>query len=80
VAQAEAESARALLQRIKKGEVTNPFIVRDVYRKGWTHLAKSDQVREAVKLLCAHDYLREESSDTDGRPKTEIWINSKVLA
>jgi putative DNA primase/helicase len=80
VAQAEAESARALLQRIKKGEVTNPFIVRELYRKGWTHLTKSDQVREAVKLLCNHDYLREESSDTDGRPKTEIWINPKVLA
>jgi putative DNA primase/helicase len=80
VAQAEAESARALLQRIKKGEVTNPFIVRDVYRKGWTHLAESDQVRKAVKLLRDHDYLRGESSDTDGRPKTEIWINPKVMA
>lgn len=79
VAQAEAESARALLQRIKKGEVTNPFIVRDVYRKGWTHLAKSNEVHEAVLLLSNHDYLREESSDTDGRPKTEIWINPKVL-
>ena len=79
VAQAEAESAQALLQRIRKGEVTNPFIVRDVYRKGWTHLAKPEELREAVKLLCNHDYLRVENSDTDGRPKTEIWINPKVL-
>jgi len=80
VAQAEAESARALLRRIKAGEVTNPFTTRDVYRKGWAHLTKPDEAHEAVRYLSDFDYLRTEGISTGGRSKSAIWINPKLRA
>lgn len=76
IAQAEAESARALLRRIKSGEVESPFFPRDVYRKGWANLS-TEETHEAVRYLCDFDYLRVEEVKTGGRDKKAIWINPK---
>ena len=38
------EAARALLDRIKKGDLQDGFIARDVYRKQWSHLNSSELV------------------------------------
>jgi putative DNA primase/helicase len=80
VTQAEAEGARALLKRIRKGEVPDPFVGRDVYLKHWACLSKPAEVHEAVRLLADLDYLRIEEQPTGGRPKAAIWINPKVKA
>ncbi len=80
VTQAEAEGARALLHRIRRGEVSNPFVPRDVYLKHWVCLSKPEEVHEAVQLLCDLDYLRKEEQFTGGRPKGAIWINPKAKA
>ena len=79
IAQAEAESARALLRRIKAGEVASPFLPRDVYRKGWANLS-TEETHEAVRYLCDFDYLRSEEVKTGGRDKKAIWINPKLRA
>ena len=78
VTQAEVEGARALLHRIRRGEVSNPFVPRDVYLKHWTCLSKREETHEAVRLLADLDYLRKEEKATGGRPKAAIWINPKV--
>ena len=78
VTQAEAESARALLNRIRKGEVPDPFAPRDVYLKHWAYLGTPEATHEAVRLLCDLDYLREDRIETRGRPKVEIYINPKA--
>ena len=80
VTQAEAESARALLRRIRRAEVPNPFVPRDVYLKHWACLSRPEEVHEAVRLLADLDYLRREEQATGGRPKGLIWINPKVQA
>jgi putative DNA primase/helicase len=80
VTQAEAESARALLRRIQRGEVPDPFVARDVYLKHWAYLSKPEEVHEAVRLLCDLDYLRKEEQATGGRPRGAIWINPKARA
>ena len=80
VTQAEAESARALLHRIKRGEIANPFVPRDVYLKHWANLSKPEEVHDAVRFLCDLDYLRKEDQPTGGRPKVVIWINPKARA
>jgi hypothetical protein len=81
VTQAEAENARALLHRIRRGEVPNPFVPRDVYLKHWACLSTPEEVHEAVRLLADLDYLREYRIDTTGgRPKLEYWINPKARA
>lgn len=78
VTQAEAEGARALLNRIRRGEVLDPFTPRDVYLKHWACLSKPEEVYEAARLLADLDYLRKEEQATGGRPKGAIWINPKV--
>jgi putative DNA primase/helicase len=78
VTQAEAESARILLTRIRRGEVPDPFRPRDVYLKHWAYLANPEEAHQAVRLLTDLDYLREERQETGGRPKTLYWINPKT--
>ena len=80
VTQAEAEGARALLNRIRRKEVTDPFVPRDVYLKHWACLSKPEEVHEAVRLLIDLDYLQKEEQATGGRPKGAIWINPKARA
>jgi len=89
VTQAEAESARALLQRIRRCEITDrdgnvltdKFTPRDVYMKHWAYLATTEATHEAVRVLCDMDYLREvRIADTGGRPKFEYLINPKARA
>lgn len=80
VTQAEAESARALLNRIRRKEVTSPFVPRDVYLKHWACLSRPEEVHEAVRLLCDLDWLREERQETRGAPKTLYWINPLATA
>lgn len=53
------ESARALLQKIKNGEIQDYFSPRDIYRKGWSHLASSESVYQAIKILIDFGWLRE---------------------
>jgi hypothetical protein len=80
VTQAGIEGARALLHRIRRGDVPNPFVPRDVYLKHWASLSEPGHVHEAVRLLGDLDYLRKEEQATGGRPKAAIWINPKVRA
>ena len=78
VTQAEAQSARALLNRIRRGEVPDPFGPRDVYLKHWASLSSPEETHQAVRLLVDLDYLREERQETGGRPKALYWINPKA--
>lgn len=78
VTQAEAQSARELLNRIRRGEVPDPFGPRDVYLKHWAFLSNPEETHQAVKLLTDLDYLREERQETGGRPKALYWINPKA--
>lgn len=90
VTQAQAEGARALLRKIRRGDVVDDagarldlFAGRDVYRKGWAYLGNPDAVRDAARLLCDFDYLREESTPSGprgGAPKLAYRINPKARA
>jgi hypothetical protein len=75
VQQARMAGARELLRRIRRGEVPNPFTLRDVYLKGWTRLSDAEKARAAASLLEDLDWLRSEPLQTGGRPKTLYWIN-----
>lgn len=80
VTQAEAEGARALLHRIRRNEVPDLFGAREIYLKHWAYLSNPEEAREAIRLLCDLDYLREERLDTGGRPSTQYRINPKAGA
>ena len=88
VTNAQAEGARALLRRIRKGDIADDagkpldaFAARDVYRRGWSHLGTPDAFYEAAKMLCDFDYLREEvtaSGPKGGAPKQAYRVNPKA--
>jgi hypothetical protein len=78
--QAHIDAARALLRRIQRGELESRFRVRDVYRRGWAHLADIESARLAVTVLEAHQYIRAElvdAGDAGGRPTTIYVVNPK---
>jgi putative DNA primase/helicase len=73
--------ARALAQRIERGDVTTGFTIRDVYHgHHWSLLADAEQVQLAVNELVELGWLRTETLNTRGRAKVVHHINSRVAA
>ena len=74
-------SATALLKRLRKGEITGPLKVRDIYIRGWAHLTDAESTRAAVDLLEAKNWLmgeRVEAGDHGGRPTFVYHVNPAV--
>ncbi len=73
------EAARALGERIKKGDLPSPFALRDVYRKGWSLLSTTDDVGRAVAILEGLGWLQGvETHKTGGAPRTDIYIHPSL--
>lgn len=79
VSQPEIAVAKAILRRIKKGDLKAPFTKWEVWRPGWAKLTDKDQVKEALLLLEAYGWIiREKIEATGGRPKTVFHVNEKA--
>ena len=77
----DADTARLLLARIRRNQVSNPFKPRDVYRNGWHGLGDAPRVKAACRLLADYEHLREHRSDEGipGRPADPVYfINPKA--
>jgi putative DNA primase/helicase len=72
------ESAKALLDRIKKGEIKDGFTQRDVYMHHWSKLSSPEEVQAAINVLCLHGWLKLQELKTSGRPKTLIRLHPKL--
>jgi hypothetical protein len=72
-------AARALAVHILKGDLPNPFALKDVYRPQWSELTTRDDAQKAVDILVDLDSLREpEKEQTGGRPRQRFEINPCV--
>lgn len=67
---AAVKAARAVLDRLRTGQLPDPFTARDVYRNAWAALNDRATVADALDLLAAHGWLSEATIDTGGRPTT----------
>ena len=75
----EIEAARELLRRLRRGDLPQPFVLRDVYRPCW-RLLDRDGAAAAVQLLMDHDWLRAERDDaTGGRPSMRYRAHPLAL-
>jgi hypothetical protein len=77
-----AEAARAIWRRVRKGDVPQPFTGREIYRKGWAGLADKSRVEAGLAALCDADWLRAtkaDQGDGGGRPSTIYHVNPKAL-
>ena len=61
------EAARALLDRIKKGDIQDGFVLRDIYRKQWSQLNSSELVHQGAKILIDFGWLKEDSIEQNGK-------------
>jgi putative DNA primase/helicase len=74
-----AVAGQALAKRITKGELTDGFTLRELYRKHWAGLPDKQAAEQAVDLLLDLGWLKEEVVVTDGRTKTCYRINPALL-
>ena len=80
VTSAHSIAARALLQKIRTGAVASDFSARDVYRRGWAHLADREQTEPALRMLVEHEFLRSRLQETGGRTATVYTVNPLGMA
>jgi hypothetical protein len=72
------EGARALLDRIRKGEVHDGDSTRSVYRKHWARLSTPDEVSGACGVLEEFGWLRLEVVKTGGRSATRLRFHPSL--
>ncbi len=75
VSNADASTAKAILRRIKKGDLKPPFSTRDVWRPGWSKLSDRDQVVGGLRMLEDYRHIYIERVNTNGRPKMLYHLN-----
>ncbi|MBV9243256.1 MAG: DUF3987 domain-containing protein, partial [Methylobacteriaceae bacterium] len=75
--QAEAGTAKAILARIRKGDLADGFTARDILQREWSNLSDRDQVITGLELLDDLSWLRSTRLDTGGRPKIVYSINPR---
>lgn len=75
--EAETATAKAILTRIRKGELSEGFKARDVYRRGWSNLSNQSHVQAGLDLLSDLDWLAAKTTQTGGRPSVTYSINPR---
>lgn len=76
--QPAVDAAKAILSRIRKGDLPPRFGSREVWRPGWTGLSDRHIVTEALSLLVEFDWLSETIEATPGRRRTIYAANPRV--
>ncbi len=51
--------AKSILKHIRRGDLPEHFTARDIYRRQWAELTKSEEVREALQFLVEYRWLRQ---------------------
>jgi putative DNA primase/helicase len=72
------EAARALLERIRKGDVSDGDSTRSIYRNHWTRLSTSEEVSGACGVLQEFGWLRVEAVKTGGRSATRLRLHPSI--
>jgi hypothetical protein len=80
--ESELAAAKAILKRIRKGDLRAGFTARGVHQRGWAHLTEREHVGAGLDLLVDHDHLAAVASAVKpqgGRPKVTYEINPKSV-
>ena len=63
-----AEAARAIWRRVRKGDLPVPFTARDIQRKCWSGLNDKERVAAGIAALVDADWLAGADEETEGGP------------
>jgi hypothetical protein len=75
----DLERARALLKRIRSGDVEDGATARSVYRHQWSRLTTPKEVAGALDVLEAYGWVRVEITKTGGRPTARIRLHPTLI-
>jgi Protein of unknown function (DUF3987) len=81
--EAELSASKAILKRIRNGDLKDGFTARDVHQGGWAHLTEREHVGAGLSLLVDLDYLAisvPALGSQVGRPKVSYQINPSIRA
>ena len=75
--QSEAAAAKAILARIRRGDLTDGFTARDIHQRGWSNLANGEQVKAGLELLVDLGWLADKAIKRlgGGRPTVAYLVN-----
>jgi putative DNA primase/helicase len=79
----ETSAAKAILARIRKGDLQDGFSGRDVHRPRWANLSDRSHVQAGLDLLADLDWISAERRDagaSGGRPSITYRVNPRGLA
>ena len=76
----EVGAAKAIIARIRKGDLPLAFASWQIWRQGWAMLSDRAQVADALGLLVDLGWLSVTKTDTGGRPGTVYVVNPMGLA
>jgi Protein of unknown function (DUF3987) len=74
-----AVAAKAIIKRIRSGDLADGFTARDIYRNQWANLSDRICVQVGLELLCDFDWLFAERRVTGGRASVVYRINPKAV-
>jgi putative DNA primase/helicase len=77
VSEAEASTAKAILNRMRRGDLKDRFTARDIHQRDWSNLTDKDQVQAGLSLLTEYDWIAPDTLRTGGRPRTVYRINPR---
>jgi hypothetical protein len=72
------DSAQALAEKIKAGQVADGLPVREIYRHHWSGLTSAASVSKALEVLSDAGWVRVESVDTGGRPTDVLRLHPEL--
>ncbi len=75
----EVSAAKAILEKLRRGDLSRTFAARDIYRRGWAQLSDREHVLDALQLFVDLDRLAIRSRDTGGRVATVYEANPRGL-
>lgn len=77
-----AEAARAIWRKVKRGDLAGQFTARDIQRKGWSGLTDKRRIAAGLEALSDADWISvndANAGERGGRPSTFYLANPKAL-
>ena len=75
----EVAAAKAIIDRLRRGDLPKTFASWRVWRPGWAMLSDRQQVADALSLLVDLDWLSRRQEQTGGRPGIIYEANPRGL-
>lgn len=82
-ANANTDSANVVLKKLREGKLSNPFTIRDIYRKKWTGLQSPELCAKPLALLVEFGWLQAFAvaslGNSGGRPTTQYYAHPSIF-